>query len=307
MSKYTTELRYICETYARLTESEDYRSIDSIIEEARHKIFDFDYPIFDEDYREVLETKIIKHYYLREIGAETVGLWKFFLSRRMNEIMPYYNQRYESTLIEFNPLHDTDLTTDHNIDLGNVKNEIGENIGKTNNVTSFDGKVITDGNKTNTGGSTTDTTHDSDSHTHTSSRDNNDSWNYYSDTPQGGVEGLANMTYLTNASHDAITNNGNTDTDLTGGYTDKVKVDRNEIEKTDDVQTTDNTTTYNEDSNYTNKVDSKFNSSEKYLEHIVGKRNGASFSQMLQEFRDTFINVDMEIIENLNDLFMGLW
>ena len=35
MSKYTTEVRYICETYAGLVESADYLSIDEVIENIR--------------------------------------------------------------------------------------------------------------------------------------------------------------------------------------------------------------------------------------------------------------------------------
>ena len=82
-----------------------------MLDAARSKVFDFDFPIFDESYRNVLENKILKHYYTREIGAETVGLWKHWLCTRLNEIMPYYNQLYNSTLLEFNPFYDVDLAT----------------------------------------------------------------------------------------------------------------------------------------------------------------------------------------------------
>lgn len=54
-----------------------------------------DYPIFDEDYRETLNAKILSRYWFREIGQETPELFKRFLNRRMNEIMPYYNVLYK--------------------------------------------------------------------------------------------------------------------------------------------------------------------------------------------------------------------
>ena len=79
MSKYTTEVRFICEKYAGLEESVGYNKVADIIANSRSKVFDFDYPIFDETYRSILETKILKHFYLREICAETVGVWKHFL------------------------------------------------------------------------------------------------------------------------------------------------------------------------------------------------------------------------------------
>ena len=113
MSKYTTEVRFICESNAGLDESKGFNSINEILENCIDNIFDFDFPIFDEAYRPVLEKKILKHYYTREIATETVGLWKHFLDARLNEIMPFYNKLYESELIEFNPLYDVNLTTDH--------------------------------------------------------------------------------------------------------------------------------------------------------------------------------------------------
>ena len=105
MSKYTTEVRFICEEACGLLESKGYNDIDSIITKAIPKIFSFNFPIFDENYRSVLELKILKHFYTREIGEETVGLWKLRFDTKLNEIMPYYNKLYSSELIEFNPLY----------------------------------------------------------------------------------------------------------------------------------------------------------------------------------------------------------
>lgn len=104
MSKYTTELRYICEVNAGETESTGYNDVQEVIDNSWDKIFSFDFPIFDENYREGLCKKIIKHYYTREIAEETYGLWKLRLDARMNEIMPYFNKLYESELIAISPL-----------------------------------------------------------------------------------------------------------------------------------------------------------------------------------------------------------
>ena len=59
--------------------------------------FDFglnDYPIFDENYRETLNNNILYAYYEDEIGLETPELFKVYLNRTMNRIMPYYNNLY---------------------------------------------------------------------------------------------------------------------------------------------------------------------------------------------------------------------
>ena len=112
MGGYTTQVRTICEMYSTKQRG-GYAEIPDIIFEAIPKIFDFSYPIFDESYRRVLETKILMHYYTREICEETVGLWKLRLMSRLNEIMPYYNKLYESELLKFNPFFDVDYTTSH--------------------------------------------------------------------------------------------------------------------------------------------------------------------------------------------------
>ena len=63
------------------------------------------YPIFDEAYRPILNRKILEHYWFREIGLETADRFKWFLNVKLNEVMPYYNLLYESTILNFNPLH----------------------------------------------------------------------------------------------------------------------------------------------------------------------------------------------------------
>lgn len=63
-----------------------------------------DYPIFDEDYRPILNRKIIDHYWFREIGAETPAVFRRFLRRTLNEVMPFYNEMYKSTQLQINPL-----------------------------------------------------------------------------------------------------------------------------------------------------------------------------------------------------------
>lgn len=62
------------------------------------------YPIFDETYRPILNGKLIEEYYHREIGVETIEMFVWRLRAKMNQIMPYYNQLFESTLIAYDAL-----------------------------------------------------------------------------------------------------------------------------------------------------------------------------------------------------------
>lgn len=113
MSKYTTEVRFLCESLTGHTESVGFTSVDEILTQAAPLIFSFDFPMFDNAYRLPLERKILRHYYTREISEETYGLWKLRLEDRLNVIMPYYNKLYESAVLSFNPFYDVDLTTEH--------------------------------------------------------------------------------------------------------------------------------------------------------------------------------------------------
>ena len=279
MSMYTTEVRFLCESYAGLNESKGHLSIDEILDKSCEKIFDFPFPIFDENYRKTLECKILKHYYTREIGAESVGLWKLFLNRRMNEIMPYYNQLYKSELIQFNPLYDVDVKRESNNTTNGEKSE-----SETSNITDETTLHSTTSGQRNESGS---------SSSENKNTVNGTKWDEYSDTPQGTVGNLDNRTYLTNARK----NTDNTSNTSTGKATDT----SNETNS----QTSDGTN--NSTRTVKNSTSGSNNNTQKYIETVQGKRGGASNSKLLMEFRETFLNIDMQIINELENLFMLIW
>lgn len=247
MSKYTTEVRYICENYAGLDESEGYNSVNRIIGLAIPKIFDFEFPIFDEAYRNVLCGKILKHYYVREIGQETVGLWKLMLDTKLNEIMPYYNQLYESARLELKPFEDYSYNK-------SATKTVNETVNGTGNVNS------TGTNTAKQNGESESTAYD-----------------LYSDTPQGALNGVDEEAYLTNARKD--TNSGTSKADSEGS------------------------STYNENKTNTDIT----NGTENYIESITGKLGTSSYSKLLEEYRKTFLNIDMMVIDELKTLFFGLY
>lgn len=105
MSRYTTELRFICESLHK-NESGGYHDIESVVSAAAPKIFSFPFPYWKDSDRTRFEKMILKAFYTREICEETYGLWKLRLENKLNQIMPYYNKLYESTELEFDPLTD---------------------------------------------------------------------------------------------------------------------------------------------------------------------------------------------------------
>lgn len=319
MSKYTTEVRYICEVNANLSESEGYNSIDTIIAESRAKIFDFDYPIFDESYKPTLETKILRHYYTREIGLETVGLWKHFLNMRMNEIMPYYNKLYESELLEFNPLYDVDYTKEGNREENEDRTE---NDSRTDTMT---GTVTDTGSGTNAmTGTVADVGTSSSSDTGSDTRSGSNvpkksTWDLYSDTPQGGITGiegavpsgdnsLSDNSYLTNARHIIEDGTGSTTSETVNyGKINNGTNNNTRTYNTNEVTTDNNTRTYNTENNSEGNKVGNTATEGNYFERIRGKMGGKSYAKMIEELRETFLNIDMLIIDDLSDLFLNIY
>lgn len=74
------------------------------------------YPIHSEPYRAVLNEKIIRRYWLREIGHPHLEQFRFRMDTVMREVMPYYNELYLSTQLQYDPLKTIDLET-----IGSVK------------------------------------------------------------------------------------------------------------------------------------------------------------------------------------------
>lgn len=253
MSKYTTEVRFICENSAGLSESEGADNVDSILDKCWNKVFNFDFPIFDENYRQVLCRKILKHYYTREIAHETVGRWKLALNAKLNEIMPYYNQLYKSELLEFNPFYDVDLTRSRE---GSGTSNRTSNNTETNSGTS---KNVSSGSGTS----------------------NTDTLNRFSDTPQNSMDtqGIADSVPLTTVT----------------------KVNE------DNTTTNESTNTLTRDDSKTENGTENINNTDKYIETVKGKQGTENYSSLLKKFRETFLNIDMMIIEDCSDCFFTLW
>ena len=324
MSKYTTEVRYICEsesgiltndflqvsvrignpkakgyyerdimlpyapfvptndttfnenkTYFFKTDQRGFNNIDNIIALARENIFDFYYPI-DEDYKSILESKILRHYYTREICEETVGLWKLRLQDKLNMIMPYYNQLYASAKLKIDPFLDTDIT-------------------HTNENTS-ENKSHSTGNNTEINDSTTESNRqdiDSRNSDNIATRKGTD-WTLFSDTPQGTIGDISTggnneNNYLTNATKNTIDERDDS------------------VNRTEGSSESKNSVNNKSNSNRQSTVESGYTNIDNYIEHITGKRSGISYSKLLQEFRETFLNIDKMIIDDLKDCFFALW
>lgn len=127
-SKYTFELRSVCEDVTREEvekwfssyELSDYLTSTQITTITEANLFD----------KNKLAKKIVNHYFMREIGFETIALFKLNVIEYMEELMEEYLPLIYSKCIEFDPLKDIDIVREH------IKSKQGEssgNVGTTSN------------------------------------------------------------------------------------------------------------------------------------------------------------------------------
>ena len=308
MSKYTTEVRYICEEAAEMDSSVGYGDVNRVVEMAYPKIFDSSLNFYNEETKARLLPKILLHYYQREIGFETVGLWKLKLNQKLREILPYYNQLYESEDLEYNPLQNVSNTHTHRGTLTKDYTETRDLLTVDDGSSSFDRNedTILRHERTTTRGNDT-STNVIDSPL--------DHWTMFSDTPQGGIDGvqlaggvgtsgtLSDNAYLTNATHitesPAATHNTLQHGNITEVY--NASGDKADHVDEDGWAKTDNTNTQ------TGTVRNAGGDIDNYDKTESGKIGVMTYQEMQMKWRESFLNIDMQIIDELGDLFMKVW
>lgn len=269
MAKYTITLKEICETLSGI-ENPTYANINDVIDASMDQIFDFDYKVFDNEYKKHLQKLFIKKYYFREICMESFGAWKLMLDVKVNEIMPKYNKLYESEMIKFDPMGDTSYTVKHanNYETSTNNQKVGSNNSENEQSSSGDNK---DTRKAN-------------------------NYNLYSDAPTGSTTGIDKMFpavdgsddqnasaggYLTNATKDIVNSSDSTETNgSSGGIANQ---------------------------NYISNDNGFIETVEQKDEVVSGKRWMNSNSKMLMEYRETFINIDKMFLDEFFDMFMLIY
>lgn len=275
MSKFTTQVRYICEAKAGYWENQGYSQVEECLEKSAPLIFNFPFPIFDENYRLILEKNILRYYYTREICAETVGLWQLWLSKKMNVIMPKYNMLYKA----LNWVNDKNSNIFDDTNLSETRDIKRNQDTKENESVNTDGTTATNGNSNTTqSGSTTN-----------KEIEDNLSWDKYSDTPQGAVTDLDSDRYMTNArkvtENNTLTSNG---TSANSSETTTVNTGTSNEQQTSDKQ-------------------KNVKNTEDYVKTIIGKAGGKSYMELYSQYIEKIESIDMMIINELSDLFFGLY
>jgi hypothetical protein len=254
MASYTMQLREYIE---QASQDNETMSIRDKIETGRSKLFDFDYPLFDVNYKKVFETHFIRKFYMREIGFETEGLFKFQLETWLLINMPYFNKLYESELITYDPLVNSHMETTH---------------------TTTKGKDRTQTNNTNASSSgtssenvTSDTT-DSRFNRHLDSQTPDERLTITSNNGEGVIE------YASAISEDSDNGSTNTTGNTTGNTTSTSSVD--------------------------GSLNATINETEDYVQSRTGKVGVATYSKMMNEYRNSLLRVENKIFDEMQQLFM---
>lgn len=143
MAKYTFELRELFDPikfspalFTRNTVEEwfkDYELTDYLTPEQINVINEFG--IWNKD---KLARKIVDHYYMRESGFETIGLFKHYAKVTMQELMEKYLPLIYSASIKYDPLVNVDFTEtfEREAENTNVTSSSGNSTSNTNNASS---------------------------------------------------------------------------------------------------------------------------------------------------------------------------
>lgn len=65
-----------------------------VIANNKSKVFIYDYPI-DEVFKDDFEKHFCAHFYLRDLAFQNVGEFCYYLSERLNNLFPYYNEFFK--------------------------------------------------------------------------------------------------------------------------------------------------------------------------------------------------------------------
>lgn len=228
------------------------------------------FPFYTQDANAIkdFQEKYLMTFYMWEIGQETPAQHRLCLYTKLRNIMPYYRELYNSTL------HGFDWWNNENYET--IENMSGKRDGEENNKTTTSDSE----NKSKSGNvNETNTVSSSASGSSTDTKAMND-------TPQNGLQDVSNLTYLTSYERDT---NSNSSTGKSDGESNQesteTQTNSRSSDKTDDRTTSQ---TYGEDRTI----------------KVTGKRGTITVSQMLKEYRETIINIDNMILQELKPLFM---
>lgn len=239
--------------------------------------------------REELNTKLLNHYKYREIGFETVGRFVDELEITMNEIMPYYNERFKTVVTMADLPNPFD-----NVDVIETYDETRTNTTSGSGTSKTDASGTTE---TTANSSTTNKVTSTDTGTNnTSGTENNKK--VHSDTPQDDLsitaKNINSVEYADSVEWDSKDNTSTTTHD-------------NENESNSSGSSNDSGTSSNESTTEsTANSEQTENGTTSHTYTKKGNQGVNTYAHDMNEFRTSIIDVVNEIItdKRIAELFM---
>lgn len=280
MARYTMAVKTMCETVIGLNEPSG--SYNDVIKQAAPILFNFDFPFWNEEKRAEFEQDFLRHFYMREIGAETINQWRLYLEDHLKTYLPYYNNLWEALAKKY----DWMLTEQY----VNERSLGRDEAGATKESEDQTANINTDATSrtTGSGNATTDTS------TSTTTDNTSENVQSHTSTPQGKLDNFLDGSYLDDAQKD----DGN----------DHTETDGNTKSTTDTTNTseTDGNTVSRETRDKSRSLDESRKTSEnETLKHygFVGK----SPAELLKLYLNAQRQITAEFYESCEPLFMLIY
>lgn len=300
MAEYTIELGEILREY-----SEPYTPLSKIIENGCEHIFDFYYPFFLESERHAFEQRFLRKFFTREIGFETEELFKFQLESWMLINMPYFNKLFQSELLSFDPFVSYELTTEHEREAKKTDTMSSSKLKEINEEDSLTRQDSVEENVVNERSQESS----QNSETNASSTDTVSNRKLDSVTPDSRLEIESTTptgTVIEYAS--SIEENKGVNSNNSEGETATTEASEETTSLTREVSDSGNqNVTRTGVTNESDTVNQTGNDRETFTERRSGNIGVKTASEMLNEYRTTFIRIEKDLFSEMECLFMQVF
>lgn len=276
------------------------------------ELFDFTYNFDDVQFKSQLEQSVIDYYYNYEIGTETPQEFKRRFKAKWLYIIDYYNQLYNTTLLEYNPLVNYTLTEalEQLATSNNTQNSVTDT--SSSGTTTQEGTDVlnqttsTDSTRTDNLTSQNDTTRTDNLKSVVANSSEGSGNEKTSDYPQ---QAIAGGDFLEGEKTSTTSTNGTNTTDNTGtqknsGTTVNTGTQTNAGTGSNNSTTTSDNTAISEDSaNTTGTLTSNGINNTNYEKTIEGL-TGTSYQELIAKERQNIIRIIPMIISELKPLFI---
>ena len=258
----------------------DLTSREEIVAHAQPKLFNFDYPLYDNLLKDEFEKDFIRHFYTREIGSESIALFKLRLEDYLYLNHEKWQRLYQNVDETINPFTNIDIKTIRDLnEEENTNRDREQQDEETDSRTGSDNEQMT---------TTQDNTVNSHADDFTRSLEQTPPDERLSITAQDGV-GL--IDYASNIQENKNVNDAE-QTSTTEGTTTNVR---------DNEQSGERNRNVNELENQKRALEQLYN------EQKVGKTWNKSFVEVYNEYVNHFQGLHKMMFKDMEKLFLGVF